>query len=237
MRLFSASILVLFSALARGFPQNGNSETAKAVASSADSSRYGQDSGAVDQSVLDSVFGTAGQQQQNKDVSPGGYIEDDEFDDCKSYKTYGFECVPYYQCKGGYIITDGAGLFDIRNGFGDELDPANSKCGSYLEVCCRDENFKDVPLPKPPVTTTTTTTQRPRTPAPYQHKCGRRNVGGVDVRIHNEGFSGSTQFGEWPHMCAVLRKGEAGGKEVNLYVCGASLIAPGIVMTAAHCVK
>ena len=44
---------------------------------------------------------------------------------------------------------------------------------------------------------------------------------------------GTTQFGEWPHMCAVL---EVKGDQ-NLYVGGASLIDAGIVLTAAHKVQ
>ena len=47
-----------------------------------------------------------------------------------------------------------------------------------------------------------------------------------------------TQFGEWPHMCAVLREIELGATEkVLTYICGASLIAPHIILTAAHCVQ
>ena len=47
-----------------------------------------------------------------------------------------------------------------------------------------------------------------------------------------------TQFGEWPHMCAVLREIALGATEkVQTYICGASLIAPHIVLTAAHCVQ
>jgi secreted trypsin-like serine protease len=243
--LLSVSILAFLSAVAHGFPQSEQSSlSANDVVKSAESSsRYGQNSGEVDQGILADVFGTgpnsnSNEQQDNNNVGPpGGYIEDDQYDNCTFYKESGFECVPYYQCKDGYIITDGAGLFDIRNGFSDVLDPANSKCESYLEVCCRDENFSGVPLPKKPVTTTTTTTtEAPKTVAPLQ-QCGSRNTGGVDVRIQNDQYTGSTQFGEWPHMCAVLRKGELGGNDVNLYACGASLIAPGVVLTAAHCVK
>merc|ERR1712142_1306541 len=108
------------------------------ISSAADSSRYGQNSGAIDQSILEDVFGSGPSGNPNSvevDVGePGGYIEDDKYDNCTYYAEYGFECVPYYQCAGGYIVTDGSGLFDIRSGLQDILDPASSKCESYLEV-------------------------------------------------------------------------------------------------------
>jgi len=89
------------------------------------------------------------------------------------------------------------------------------------------------PVTEPPYTPT------PVTPAPVPlRQCGRRNTGGIGVRIQNNNndYFGTTQFGEWPHMCAILKKGEVSGKEVNFYVGGASLIHPGIVLTAAHIV-
>ena len=62
--------------------------------------------------------------------------------------------------------------------------------------------------------------------------CGRRNVNGLGARI--QGFSQhESQVGEWPHMCAVLRQEAA----VKTFQCGASLISPGVVLTAAHCVQ
>jgi len=86
---------------------------------------------------------------------------------------------------------------------------------------------------------------------PYRQRCGKHNAGGIGVRIayrnstelddstqsriqNLDRFSGSTQFGEWPHMCAILKISQVQGREVNLYVGGASLIAPGILLTAAH---
>jgi len=155
-----------------------------------------------------------------------------QFENCADYtETLGYECVPYYQCHNGTIITDGAGLIDIRNGFG-VLTPEDSKCPGFLDVCCKDPDF--VPPPPPQIR--------------YQPQCGRRNENGLGVRI--QGFNeAESQFGEWPHMCAVLHEkvveteesdGYGGSniveETVNLFQCGGSLIAPGVILTAAHCV-
>merc|ERR1712115_382270 len=149
-------------------------------------------------------------------------------ENCADYtEQFEYMCVPYYQCSNGTIITDGAGLIDIRNGFGS-LTPEDSKCPGFLDVCCKDPDF--IPPPPPPI-------------VKYQPKCGRRNLNGLGARI--QGFTESeSQFGEWPHMCAVLHSkpveqeaGYGGEPEtVNLYQCGGSLIAPGVILTAAHCV-
>merc|ERR1712033_24696 len=150
-----------------------------------------------------------------------------DFENCADYtELLGYECVPYYQCHNGTIITDGAGLIDIRNGFGS-LAPEDSKCPGFLDVCCKDPDF--IPPPPPKIK--------------YAPRCGRRNQNGLGVRI--QGFTESeSQFGEWPHMCAVLHEKpleQEGGysgepQTVNLYQCGGSLIAPGVILTAAHCV-
>merc|ERR1719481_240183 len=133
-----------------------------------------------------------------------------DFENCADYtESLGYECLPYYQCHNGTIITDGSGLIDVRNGF-------------------------VVPTPPPKIK--------------YQPQCGRRNKNGLGVRI--QGFIESeSQFGEWPHMCAVLHekvverevsKGYGASsteqETISLYQCGASLIAPGVLLTAGHCV-
>merc|ERR1711962_326247 len=156
---------------------------------------------------------------------------DNVFENCADYTaSQGYECAPYYQCNNGTIITDGEGLIDIRNGFGI-LSPEDSKCPGFLDVCCKDPDF--TPPPPPPV-------------VKHVAKCGQRHQNGLGVRI--QGFKeGESQFGEWPHMCAVLSEepiseGDPGYTQqqeqetVNLYQCGGSLIAPDTILTAAHCV-
>jgi len=75
----------------------------------------------------------------------------------------------------------------------------------------------------------------------YQPQCGRRNQEGLGVRINNNN-DGEAQFGEWPHMCAIVSReiieiegayGAVTEEEILTFVGGASLIAPGVAMTGA----
>ena len=59
-------------------------------------------------------------------VSPFGVCDD--FDR--------FECTPNHLCIGGTIMTDGEGIIQIRQG-GLVIDPTQSKCPGFLEVCCK----------------------------------------------------------------------------------------------------
>jgi len=151
----------------------------------------------------------------NLDSVSHAFVEKNtDFENCADYA--GYECVPYYQCSNGSIITDGQGLIDIRNGFA-ALNPEESKCPGFLDVCCKDPDY----VPPPP---------HPK----YVSKCGRRNNNGLGARI--QGFNeGESQFGEWPAMCAVL----SGDRDIDQkqFECGASLIDTNVLLTAAHCVK
>lgn len=43
----------------------------------------------------------------------------------------------------------------------------------------------------------------------------------------------TTSFGEFPWMTAILRI----QPDNNVFVCGASIIHPSVILTAAHCVR
>lgn len=82
------------------------------------------------------------------------------------------ECVPYYQCANGTVITDGAGLLDIR------FDPGRP-CSGLFETCC---------------------TLRSETPiipddVKINSACGIRNADGVGFRITGD-KDNESQFGK-----------------------------------------
>lgn len=127
------------------------------------------------------------------------------------------ECVPYYQCANGTIITDGQGLLDIR--FGEENGQTEQHpCTGLFETCCtlpRDEPL----IPEVPI----------------NNKCGVRNVDGVGFRITGN-QDHEAQFGEFPWHAAILKVERNSESVFNVYMCGGSLIDKNVILTAAHCV-
>jgi len=147
------------------------------------------------------------------------------------------------------------------------LDYSNMMCPGSLDVCCKDSEHEPVtneplikpdpepqpdPEPKPcgetkgyVETDCVPDAQKNETEADdgksgdsFQPKCGRRNVGGIGIRIQNY-QEGEAQFGEWPHICIILQvveqsNGYGATEEVKQFVGGSSLIAPGAILTAAH---
>ena len=94
-----------------------------------------------------------------------------------------------------------------------------SKCNKDLHVCCipKEKIFK-TPVPAAPNNTTL--------------RCGTHNPNGLDIKVTKPSDREfATQFGEWPHTCLLYKLNSLDNYE---FVGGASLIAPGVVLTAAH---
>jgi len=161
--------------------------------------------------------------------TPVATVVDSETKPCNFYFNAGYRCVPYYQCFNGTIVVDGGGLFDIRTSLAAViLDPEKSKCPGDLEVCCIHPDFEKTLVSGQaalsPLTllssSSSTSSEEPRqnqsddgpsgqgilVSKQYSSRCGQRHTGGVGVRILNQKEDGMTQFGEWPHMCAVLNR-------------------------------
>ncbi|EAT46191.1 AAEL002595-PA [Aedes aegypti] len=131
-------------------------------------------------------------------------------------------CVPYYLCNDNQIITDGTGIIDIRVG---EDSTVENECANYLDTCCEKEQVLVEPPP--------TYTQAP--PVGNKYSCGMRNADGLGFRITGN-KNGESEYGEFPWMVAVLREDKVMDSTLNVYECGGSLIAPNVILTAAHCV-
>ncbi|XP_065085257.1 phenoloxidase-activating factor 2-like [Ochlerotatus camptorhynchus] len=129
----------------------------------------------------------------------------------------GQRCVQKYLCTND--STSGAGLIDIRF---SESNP----CVDYLLQCCYEEDII-AELPS------ASTVEPPNVDHPV---CGKRNTIGIGFRITGANNSES-EYGEFPWMVAVFRQVHVLDQVVNVYLCGGSLIHPGVVLTAVHCVQ
>ena len=96
-------------------------------------------------------------------------------------------------------------VFDVRNDGLTEINSEVSLCPGD-DICC-------IPGQKTPFV-----------PEPIVHKCGTHNpsISGIKQK------KGTAGFGEWPHACLLANKAD------NSILGGATLIAPGVVVTAAH---
>jgi len=146
-----------------------------------------------------------------------------EFDEyCSSYSGEGYSCVPENRCE------------NVVSNDPYEVAAQSSICSlttqGQAQVCCHfQQTIPEIATEGPGQALD------PSIFPGYVPKCGQRNIEGFGVRI-NSLDKKDTQFGEWPHMCAVLNRTEIGGIEHSLYVCGGSLIAPNVILTAGHCV-
>jgi len=184
---------------------------------------------------------------------------DEAISSCSEFADEGYHCVPYYQCDDcNTIIVDGASLFDPRSSCEKSEShkrATTSKCSKPIEVCCRHPSR---PPPGEVIETEPTCpltncsidddifaisdeTCFPECPLdPPGKQCGMRNINGVGQSQPQNPEVGEANFGEWPHVCAVLKKevvDELNNEEVHVYLCGASLLAEQVVLTAGHCVN
>nr|AAO24923.1 SD23103p [Drosophila melanogaster] len=138
--------------------------------------------------------------------SQNGGSSSTQYQSCGDQK----ECVPRWLCANDTINTSGDGIIDIRLG-------TDAECKNYLDLCCDLPNKRKDPIFE----------FKPDHP----EGCGYQNPNGVGFKITGA-VNQEAEFGEFPWMLAILR--EEGN--LNLYECGGALIAPNVVLTAAHCV-
>ncbi|CAH1717475.1 unnamed protein product [Chironomus riparius] len=137
---------------------------------------------------------------------------------CTTFDGMDGKCVPLANCINGTIVKNGFGMIDPR--FHKDVDlreNTNGQCEDYLEECCRLNTISPIStiIPNEQVT-----------------ECGIRNGDGVGVRITGAS-DGEAEYGEFPWMVALLQI-ESGQ---IMYLCGGSLIAQNVVLTAAHCLN
>ncbi|KAL7027517.1 hypothetical protein ACKWTF_005472 [Chironomus riparius] len=128
------------------------------------------------------------------------------------------KCVPIHLCNNGKIVTNGDGSIDPRFSVRIDLEmDINSECEHYLEECCSlNKVFPGNHTIKPKL---------------YAGQCGLRNSDGIGFSVTEKDLE--AQYGEFPWMVGILQR-ESGHK---IYLCGGSLIAENVVLTAAHCLN
>jgi len=131
----------------------------------------------------------------------------------------GYKCEPIPNCKLDQPVLKNAAsdLIKFISYDKHELDNTISMCDEDDRICCKPKITVTEPDP-PPVD--------PK-PTPFVSKCGTHNPTGLgtEAKVPQDGEK-STSFGEWPFVCLLYQNDNLLG--------GASLIAPGVVLTAAH---
>ena len=118
------------------------------------------------------------------------------------------------------------------------IDHNISLCLGDDEICCS-PNSQVKGVTAKPIRGTTTPNTTVVITNPYTPKCGQHNPGGIGIKIKNpQDGEQATDFGEWPHVCILyeVTSNSRSGEELK-FLGGASLIAPGVVITAAHKVQ
>jgi len=139
----------------------------------------------------------------------------------------GYKCLPVTKCNLEEPVAQktaprGVTVLDIRSGGFLDVDHLYSLCEGDDEICCEPE--KQIKEKEKPIVVLKKKKDQPQ--------CGRHNVNGLGVRVLGpQDDEYATHFGEWPHVCILMKINSVGKDE---FIGGASLISPGIVITAAH---
>eukprot|EP00095_Tigriopus_kingsejongensis_P012721 maker-scaffold43_size480169-snap-gene-1.16 protein:Tk12721 transcript:maker-scaffold43_size480169-snap-gene-1.16-mRNA-1 annotation:"hypothetical protein D910_11170" len=149
-------------------------------------------------------------------------VQKNETEPCQELP--GYKCIPFAEC------------LKIRGGKVDvSIRTTDDRCFLPENVCCNVTDLPGSSMPPPPsLSSSPPPSSSPplsSSPPPKSEKfiCGIRN-GTARANLAQTGKIKS-EFGEWPHICAIYWM-DNGQK----FLCGGSLIAPGIALTAAHCV-
>lgn len=146
----------------------------------------------------------------------------------KSCTKNGFSCQQLFNCDIDKKILSAASSDkekvvttprrdDVTLAINNEI----SLCPRDNQVCCQDDGEFG------PERTGPTKLPRP----PYNPKCGQHHKLGLfsTNQSPTDGVN-ATQFGEWPFACLLYKKEDS--KEI--YIGGATLLTPGVLVTAAH---
>ncbi|KFB49743.1 AGAP011781-PA-like protein [Anopheles sinensis] len=126
-------------------------------------------------------------------------------------------CVPRNNCQ----TDDDDPPPDVDLRVGQEDSEVIGNCSHYLDLCCP----LDMIIEEPP----------PRQEEKFR-PCGQRNPDGVGFRLGG-GKVEEAEFGEFPWSLLVLELQTLFDFEAKeVYVCVASLVAPNVALTVAHCV-
>ena len=80
-----------------------------------------------------------------------------------------------------------------------------SQCSKKVERCCLHPNATDICAGRPSTAKPTSGRAPTIKPTSKNNKCGKRNENGV-VGVRTVLEVDDAEFGEWPHVCAVLVK-------------------------------
>ncbi|KAM8716518.1 hypothetical protein ACLKA7_003400 [Drosophila subpalustris] len=122
------------------------------------------------------------------------------------------ECVEIWMCKNSTRNQNGMYSIQFRTSF------VEGEC-NYNQICCHTSD-KIEKRPKPEVLS-------------RMQDCGIRHVNGVELAIEGE-RNLEANFGEFPWMIGILEKETSLVLSLLINYGGGSLLAPNVVLTAAH---